>query len=361
MATIRKRGTRWQVQVRRISSPTLSKSFINRKDAEAWARQTEIKVDRQELTHDPRQLAEHTLGELVIRYRDTITPLKRAAKVETIVLNAFLRHPICSKRLSDLSGIDFNSYRDERLQEVTAVSLKRMLSPIQNMFEIAKSDWGIPIRHNPIGKLKIVCLNNRRQRRLREGEFERIEQAAKKTMNPIIFPLIQFALETGLRRSEILRATWNDLDIANRVLNIPIAKNGYSRSVPLGFGALALLQHLRERIEVNKNENESKNYRIFQTTANALRLSWERLLKRARIDGLHFHDLRHEAISRFFEFGLTMPEVALLSGHRDMRMLFRYSHAQRKRVLEQLDRANLSGLLKHEKVSFNGGESAFDK
>ena len=142
MATIRKRGTRWQVQVRRISSPTLSKSFINRKDAEAWARQTEIKVDRQELPHDPRQLAGHTLGELVIRYRDTITPLKRAAKVETIVLNAFLRHPICAKRLSDLNGIDFTTYRDERLQEVTAVSLKRMLSPIQNLFEVAKNDWG---------------------------------------------------------------------------------------------------------------------------------------------------------------------------------------------------------------------------
>jgi hypothetical protein len=102
MATIRRRGNRWQVQVRRTGHPEVSKSFLSRKDAEAWSRQTEVEVDRTALPHDPRQLERHTLGELVIRYRDTITPLKKAAAVEKTVLNAFLRHPICSKKLSEL-------------------------------------------------------------------------------------------------------------------------------------------------------------------------------------------------------------------------------------------------------------------
>ncbi len=331
MATIRKRGVRWQVQVRRNGTPSLSKSFINRKDAEAWARQTEIKVDRRELPHDPRQLQHFTLGDLVIRYRDTVTPLKRAAKVETIVLNAFLSHIICRKRVSDLSVSDFNSYRDERLLEVKAMSLKRMLSPIQNMFEVARTDWELPIRENLISKLKLNCLSNRRERRLKEGELEMLQRAATKTQNLMIWPIVLFALETGLRRSEILSARWNHLDIRNRVLAIPMAKNGHSRTIPLSNAALAVLSQEWQRKKVSEDEW------MFPLSANAFRLAWERLRHRAGINDLHFHDLRHEAISRFFELGLTYPEVALLSGHRDTRMLFRYGHAQQLRIIEQFD------------------------
>ncbi len=76
--------------------------------------------------------------------------------------------------------------------------------------------------------------------------------------------------------------------------------------------------------------------RVFPITANAFRLAWERVKRRAGIDDLHFHDLRHEAISRFFEIGLTTPEVALISGHRDMRMLYRYTHPARAGIAQEL-------------------------
>ncbi|WP_373504629.1 site-specific integrase [Aestuariivirga sp.] len=334
MATIRKHRGKWQVQVRRKNCRPVVKSFIQRKDAEAWSRQTELEIDRKALPEDPRQLERITLGELVIRYRDTITPRKRSAKSETLVLNAFLRHPICSRTLSELGQGDFARYRDERLQEVKPRSLQRMLCPIQNLYEVAKEEWGLPIRENPIRKLKIVSESNRRERRLKDGELEKLVEAAAKTKNCLVLPIILFALETGLRRSEILAATWGHLDAQNRVLSIPRAKNGHPRSIPLTLGAIDHLWQLEGRqVKAHKG-------RIFPTTANALRLAWERLVKRAGIEDLHFHDLRHEAISRFFEIGLTMPEVALLSGHRDMRMLFRYSHPQNRRVLEQLDRAH---------------------
>jgi integrase len=354
MASIRKHRNRWQVQVRRLGSRSISKSFLNRKDAEAWARHCEVQIDQKNLPQDPRQLQRFTLGELVIRYRDTVTPHKRAANVEIIVLNAFLRHPICSKKLSDLTPQDFCDYRDERLKEVKANSLKRMLSPIQNLFEVAKTEWGLPLRDNPISTLKIACLSNRRERRLRDGELDRLIIGARKTKNPIILPIILFALQTGLRRSEILAATWNDLNTVTRALTIPMAKNGYSRTIPLTLAALALLQGLKGKGQTKKMENE----KIFPTTANALKLAWDRLIKRTGIEGLHFHDLRHEAISRFFEMGLTMPEVALLSGHRDMRMLFRYSHPQQVRVLQQLDKANLNNELNYEQISSDECENS---
>ena len=340
MATIRKRGNRWQVQVRRKNSASLVKSFVTRKDAEAWARQTETELDRNALVQDRRRLERVTLGELVARYRDTVTPHKRSAKGETIILNAFLRHPICSKKLSELTPNDFNRYRDERLPEVKPRSLKRMLCPIQNLFEVAKKDWGLPISRNPVSELKITCENDRRERRLQPGELETIKFAARRTRNPIILPIILFALETGLRRSELLAIQWRHIDWEGRSLSIPRAKNGHSRVIPLTHPALALLREKEREEGTQKNridEREGTQKRVFPTTPNALRLAWERLIKRAKIEDLRFHDLRHEAISRFFELDLTAPEVAFISGHRDPRMLFRYAHAQKQRILDRFD------------------------
>ena len=73
---------------------------------------------------------------------------------------------------------------------------------------------------------------------------------------------------------------------------------------------------------------------VFPLSDYAARHSWDRLVKRAGIKNLRFHDLRHEAISRFFEMGLSMPEVALISGHKDPRMLFRYTHLRATDILK---------------------------
>lgn len=75
---------------------------------------------------------------------------------------------------------------------------------------------------------------------------------------------------------------------------------------------------------------------VFPTTAEAIRRAWSRALQRADIENFHFHDLRHEAISHFFELGLSVPEVALISGHRDARMLFRYTHLRPESVGEKI-------------------------
>lgn len=149
MATLRSRGTKWQVQIRRMDSPSLSRSFHTLKDAEAWARKMEVQADRGGLQKDPKVLQRLSLGDLVRRYRDTVSPRKKTAAAEQIVLNAFLRHPICSKRLSELGTADFAAYRDERLQEIKAASLKRSLVPVRHLFEIAREEWGIPIKENP--------------------------------------------------------------------------------------------------------------------------------------------------------------------------------------------------------------------
>ena len=326
MANIRRRGTKWQVQVRRKGLPSLSRSFHLKRGAETWARQTELKADRKELPQDRKALEAITLGELVERYRDTVCTKKRSYEVEKSSLNFFLRHSLCSKRLSELSAADFAAYRDERLNEIKPSSLKRQLCPLHHLFEVARDEWGLPIKENPLDKIRVKGSSQRRERRLREGELEKLIEAARVCLNPYVVPIIRLAVETGMRRGEIISICWDHVDLEKKALLIPHTKNGYARTIPLTSMAVRIIENV-DRVQEC----------VFPITANAFRLNWERVKRRAGIDDLHFHDLRHEAISRFFELGLTAPEVALISGHRDMRMLFRYVHPLRKQISDKLN------------------------
>jgi integrase len=325
MATIRRRGTKWQAQVRRTGHRGIARSFRMRADAVAWARDMELRADRSELPSDTRILSRITLGHLVTRYRDTISPRKRGYEVERIVLTAFLRHSVCKKPLSQITTEDFGRYRDERLGSIKPTTLKREFSSLHNMFEVARDEWNLPIRENPLSKLRLPISQARRERRLNGAELERLMQSAQRCRNKLILPIIVFALETAMRRGEILSLEWQNIDEERRSVVLLHTKNGHSRTIPLSSRALAIVKSLPKNDE-----------RLFPMSANAFRLSWERVRKRAGISDLHFHDLRHEAISRFFELGLSVPEVALISGHRDARMLFRYTHPMRETILKKL-------------------------
>lgn len=333
MASISKRGDKYQVRVRRKGLPTLTKAFQKLSDAKEWARYQDRLADRGELGPDRKILETTTLSSLVERYRDEIVPTKKGADVETIILNAFLKHSICKKRLSELTTADFAAYRDERLKSITGKSLKRQLSPISNMFEVARTHWKLPIRLNPLSALSLKANDNKRERRLRAGELDRLVTAAGKTRNPFILPVVRFALETAMRRGEILALRVRDVDIERCTATIRESKNGHSRTIPLSSLAVALLE---TTIAVMNDDAKARDERLFPITPVALRLAWDRLTKRAKIEDLHFHDLRHEAISRFFELGLTVPEVASISGHRDLRMLFRYAHATHASIRAKL-------------------------
>jgi hypothetical protein len=113
----------------------------------------EVQADRRDLPSDPKLLNAVTLGELVLRYRDTVSLRKRGAASEVICLSALLRHTICRKTLAELSSSDFANFRDERLKEIKAVSVQRQLSPIHNLFEIARDEWGLPLNRNPLDRL----------------------------------------------------------------------------------------------------------------------------------------------------------------------------------------------------------------
>ncbi len=326
MATIRKRNGKWQVQVRRSGCPLMSRTFHKKADADKWAHQAEAEADRYDLPDSRKQLRLLTVRKLMERYRDTVVPRKRCRTVETGLLNALLRYPFAQLALSAVTPAAFSSFRDKRLEAVKPATVVRELGLLQHMFEVARNEWAIPLRENPLRSVRKPTLSNRRDRRLDGNEFERLLDACKKCRNRSVEPLIQLALETAMRRGELLNVRWLDMDLERRTLHIPITKNGHPRTIPLTSRAIDVLSGI-------PSANIDK---VFPMTANAVRLAWDRVTKRASIDGLHFHDLRHEAISRFFEKGLSVPEVALISGHRDYRQLFRYTHLRPEDVARKL-------------------------
>ncbi len=329
MATIRKRGNKYQVQIRRKGTSGVVRTFHTKADADEWARHMEVKADRGDLPIPVRDLNGYKIEDVLKRYRNEITIKKRSANTETYIINAFLRHPIVKLSMAQITASHFCAYRDSRLQEVRAGTVNRELGIIKHAFDLAEQEWDIPIRQNPLAKIKKLKVDNARSRRLTDDEFQTLIKSVKTTRNTLIKPLISFAIETAMRRGEILRIKWEDIDYDRRTLFVPISKNGYSRSVPLTSKAIEILKEL-------KIEDKRDKHRPFPLSDNAAKLAWQRLLKRSGIENFHFHDLRHEAVSRFFERGLSVPEVALISGHRDFRMLFRYTHLRAEDVANKL-------------------------
>jgi integrase len=330
MATIRKRkgkrGVTYQAQVRRDGHPKQCRTFRDRKAAEQWARQIEAAADR-DILPDLSLLKTMTVGDLARRYLAELCIRKRS-ETDTVVIESLLRTDLALKSLAITTKADFAAHREQRLLVVCPATVNRELTPLKHMFNVAKEVWGIPVT-NPVTGLFIEGADNPRDIRLLEEDEDKLLRAAQRARNKLIVAIVLFALETAMRRGEILNMRWRDILWKEPALLIPETKTGRSRTIPLSRPALAILNS-------GRGESFDPDAKVFPISANAMRLSFERIRKRAGLLHLHFHDLRHEAISRLFERGLNMPEVALITGHKSYKMLARYTHPQRKLIAAKL-------------------------
>ncbi|AWN54628.1 site-specific integrase [Methylobacterium sp. 17Sr1-1] len=333
MASFRKRQGSWQVQVRRKGAPLVTRTFASKSDAQAWARQIETEADRRGLPTDRKALDQMTVGDIVTRYRDTITPTKRGAVREEMAIRVLLKHEIAKAPLSVLTVGKVATHRDLRLKTVKPSSINRELALYRHAFEIARRMWDIPIPENPFALVTKPKVANGRSRRLEPGEWELLREACERSRNPHLLPMVEFGLETAMRRGEVLRLRWRDIEWTRRTLHIPKAKNGHPRTIPLTRRALSLLQELKPAEVV-------LDAVVFPTTEDAVKMAWRRAMGRVSLPDFRYHDLRHEAVSRFFEMGLSIPEVALISGHRDTRMLMRYAHLRPETIADKLRNIN---------------------
>ena len=327
MASIRKRDTKWHVQIRRAGQPSITRSFIKKSQAAEWARQTEADLDRTGLVSERSTLMKMTLGELLCRYRDEVVVHKKGAEPETYVIGSLLKHKISKYTLKCLTPEIFSRYRDERLKAVKPATVARRLGLIRHALSVAKNEWGIPITDNPVARIKMPSPNTQRNRRLKHNELELLLNGCKESRVWWLSPLLQLAIETGMRRGELLNIKEENINIDTRTLHIPVTKNGHPRTIPLSTKAVQILSSLK---------THEKEERIFPITGNAVRLAWGRLRRRVGVTDLRFHDLRHEATSRFFEKDLNVMEVATITGHKDIRMLQRYTHLRAEDLAKKL-------------------------
>jgi integrase len=173
--------------------------------------------------------------------------------------------------------------------------------------------------------------------------YGQVEKILISTCNELGYSLlrsiIEFAIATGMRRGELMGLHWTDIDIPNRRAYLHTTKNGEPRKVPLTLDAIAILESL---MAMGTKE-------VFPMSMSVLRNQFEKVRVKAQeawsevgnnpFDGLRFHDLRHEALSRLSDLGLNVIELSHISGHKTVAMLNRYTHPSHEAILKRLDAA----------------------
>ncbi len=294
-------------------------------DAQVWAREQERSIDRGEMPGAASEQRSVTIAELLHRYRATITPRKRGSKEELCRIKRLLASDLARYAALKLPPAALATYRDRRLEEVKGGTIRREFALLRHCLEVARKEWGLPLATNPIDQIRLPEESKPRERRLNAGEADLLAAALNTKSALYLKPFLTLAVETGMRRGELLSIRWTEVDLEAMTVRVSHTKNGHPRRIPLTPRAVETLRAMSRESEL-----------VFQQSANAVRLAWERLRQRAGLTDLRMHDLRHEAVSRFFEYGLSMPEVALISGHRDRRMLDRYTHLRPETVAQKL-------------------------
>jgi len=184
MATIRKRGSAWQVQVRKINRPLKTKTFRLKADAISWATRVEAELERDWSAGADLDLRKIRVRDLLARYRREVTPQKKSFAKESVAIDQLMNEAFANARLSDVSPADFSSFRDSRLKTVRPATVVRQLSILQNAFNVASRDWGWPIARNPVSSIRKPKIINQHERRVDEHELERLYAASASTRTP---------------------------------------------------------------------------------------------------------------------------------------------------------------------------------
>ena len=327
MATYTKRGDgQWQAKIRKKGYPVQSKTFQNKARAQRWATQIEGQMDTKVFMSTA--LAENTtFQELCDRYIAQVVPTKKSARQMESMIRNICTH-IGQYTAAALTPEILVQYRDERMKTVKGHTVRKDLLRIRRILTVASKEWGVYLpRGNPIDMITVPTQPKRgRDRRLEGNEEERLLSAAKEYGGEID-TIIQFAIETAMRRGEIYELRWENINRIKKTAKLLDTKNGEDRKIPLTPKALQLLSSLPRNL----------SGRVFSMRTDSISQAFERCCKRAKIKDLRLHDLRHEATSRFFEMGFNIMEVSSITGHKDLAMLKRYTHLRAEDLAERLN------------------------
>ena len=323
MASFRLRNNRWQARVQRKGQKDLAKSFLNKSDAIQWARSIEIEIDRG--TYINTDYAQKTLfKEILQKNLDDVVPYMRSADNQSIRVRKLMKHPIAEVNMAHLSPKHMADYRDERLKVIKPNTVIRELAILSSVINHARREWSLNII-NPVTMIKKPPSSQGRDRILNDEELGRLCIELEK-ISPWYKPLVKFALETGMRRGELMSLLWVNINFEKSVAFVPLTKNGDSRYVPLSMKAIRILKLLPRDIEG----------RVFPLNKGTVSILFLRAARRAKVEDIHFHDLRHMALTKLSDKFTNILELASISGHRELKMLQRYVHIKAEDLVKKL-------------------------
>lgn len=317
MGSIRRRGEyQFQASIRMKGVRPQTKTFETLQEAEDWIAVTEAQI-RDGKFVDRRKAQKTSFATILRRYEEEVAPTKRGGDTEIVRLRRMRDHPIAQKSLADLGPADFSGYRDERLEQVSAGTVLRELGVLSAVLNCAIKDWGYPI-NNPIPKIRKPPAPEHRERRLEGDEEERLLKAARSSLcrAPQLADAIILAVETGMRASEMLRLSRSCVSVTGQHVLVEKSKNRAKRLVPLSRTAEATLRRLMD------NAPGEKLFSFHDS--RGLSAAFRRACERAGIQGLTFHDLRHEAASRMAKRIPAPVMLAKIMGWKTLQMAMRY-------------------------------------
>lgn len=288
------------------------------------------------------------------------------------------------KPFADVVPTDIEEFIENRLEQVSPATVDREVDLLAAVINLAIQTWRVRVPQSPLDGVRRPRYFNERDRRLRGDEESRLIKAAREedlqrslapiveeallpartaagqlpnltarkrfiaaarreieerlrptvVVEPVLESFLTFLLATAARRGEALKLEWRDIDWHAPSALFRETKNGRDRRVPLRQCAVDVLETLPR-----------SQARVFPLTLDELKGGWDRIRRRAGIEDLHLHDLRHEGISRIAENAhlagvpITLIELAAISGHRDLRMLARYAHICASNLARRLDDA----------------------
>jgi integrase len=333
MASLVNRDGRWRALVRK-GGHTRCATFDTKAAAKAWGETIERQVDELR-ARGVMQAKGLTLGELIDRYIAELYPLKTWGRTKSADL-ARLKEDLGHLRADTLAASHFTDHFRQRYAEgAGAVVISSQLGYLIGVLRVARTLWHLDVNlqgaidaRSALAKLRLVGKSQRRERRVSDAEVAKlVEHFRDDTSSTVpMAEIVQFCVASAMRISEVCRITWADLDKKARTVMIrdrkhPQDRIGNDQIVPLlattGFDAYKIAMR-----------QPKGGARVFPYNSKTVTTYFTRACTALKLADLHLHDLRHEAISRLFEAGYRIEQVALVSGHRDWGMLRRYTHVR---------------------------------
>ena len=321
MATVRKRGKKYQAQVRIKGHSPQSKSFLTKAAALAWTRRIESSMDNGSWidTRGSRSVfIEDIVDDLVYSYERFGLEVAGPKLGQLNQIKEYF-HGVSIHDLTFDGVLDFAAFR---LETIAASTLQAQMYYLKQAVTNSRIKTELPVVDMAIDELKkkkLIMGSKRRDRRLEPGEYEALmDQAA----GHWISAAIDLAVESAMRQGEIHALKWSDINESKGVIRLmridKHAETGQSdQQIPL-------LKGVREALLRSQNVFGQGPNLIPVERAASISDKFAKMTKKLGIVDLRFHDLRHEAISRLFEKGMRVEQVRVVSGHRTLDQLSRY-------------------------------------